>query len=240
MRDARSRRKRRRDVLALPVAIAGSLPLAACAAQTARVTAPVRSTPTPTEVPVTPPEDLMREHGVLKRVLLIYREVIRRIEGGQRLPSQSVHAGADIIRRFIEDYHERLEEQYVFPALLRAGRLTDTVATLRLQHQRGRGLTGRILQATATPGARTDRDLVAAMTAFIGMYEPHEAREDTVVFPAFREVVPPKRLSELGEIFEDEENHRFGTNGFASIVDQVAQIEKNLGIYDLAQFTPRA
>ncbi len=26
------------------------------------------------EVPVTPPEDLMREHGVLKRVLLIYRE----------------------------------------------------------------------------------------------------------------------------------------------------------------------
>lgn len=242
MADPRSPHVRRRDVLGLPAAITGGLSLAACAAQTAHVDAPVRSSSAQTEVPVTPPEDLMREHGVLKRVLLIYREAIRRIEGGQPLPSASVRAGADIIRRFIEEYHERLEERYVFPPLVKAGRLTATVATLRLQHQRGRDLTGRILQATATtttPDARTGRGLVSAMTAFIRMYEPHEAREDTVVFPAFREVVPPKRFGELGEMFEDEEQRRFGKNGFTGIVDQVAQIEKNLGIYDLAQFTPR-
>jgi len=28
------------------------------------------------------------------------------------------------------------------------------------------------------------------MQAFDRMYEPHEAREDTVVFPAFRQIVP--------------------------------------------------
>jgi hypothetical protein len=32
------------------------------------------------EEEVSPSEDLMREHGVLKRVLLIYREVINRID----------------------------------------------------------------------------------------------------------------------------------------------------------------
>ena len=32
------------------------------------------------EAEVGPPEDLMREHGVLKRVLLIYDEVLRRLD----------------------------------------------------------------------------------------------------------------------------------------------------------------
>lgn len=33
-----------------------------------------------------PGEDSMREHGVLKRVLLIYRESIRKIDAKQDLP----------------------------------------------------------------------------------------------------------------------------------------------------------
>ncbi|MCT9929822.1 hypothetical protein N5079_06270 [Planotetraspora sp. A-T 1434] len=68
----------------------------------------------------------MREHGVLKRVLLIYREGIRRINTGEQVPAQPLHAGAGIIRNFIEEDHERLEERYVFPRLVVAGKLTDT------------------------------------------------------------------------------------------------------------------
>ncbi|MFJ2030724.1 hypothetical protein [Streptosporangium sp. NPDC087985] len=64
-------------------------------------------------------------------------------------------------------------------------------------------------------------------------------REDTAVFPVFRDVVPAKEFLELGEIFEDEEHRRFGSSGFTGIVGQVADIEKTLGIYDLSQFTPR-
>ena len=74
--------------------------------------------------------------------------------------------------------------------------------------------------------------------AFIRMYEPHEAREDTVVFPALRDVVPPKEFRELAERFEDEEHQRFGQAGFQGVVERVADIEKSLDIYDLSQFTP--
>ncbi|WP_222708901.1 hypothetical protein [Nonomuraea sp. C10] len=49
---------------------------------------PCPSTEQTQEVPVTPPEDLMREHGVLKRILLIYREGIRRINAGEPVPAQ--------------------------------------------------------------------------------------------------------------------------------------------------------
>jgi hemerythrin-like domain-containing protein len=70
------------------------------------------------------------------------------------------------------------------------------------------------------------------------MYEPHEAREDTVLFPAFRKIVSKHEYDSLGEQFERKENQIFGGDGFEKNVDQVARLEKRLGIYDLVQFTP--
>lgn len=183
----------------------------------------------------------MREHGVLKRVLLIYQEGIHRLQAGDQAPGQELNAAAEIIRSFIEDYHEHLEEHYVFPKLEQAGKLTDTTTVLRTQHQRGRVLTDGVLAATAG-AAEHDRPareaLVQHMSAFIRMYEPHEAREDTVVFPALRDVVPAQEFRDLAEIFEDDEHRRFGQAGFQGVVDKVADIEKSLGIYDLSTFTP--
>jgi hypothetical protein len=59
---------------------------------------------------VSPVEDLMREHGVLKRVLLIYEEGLRRLDAKQDVPLKALADGARIIRSFIEDYHGKLEE----------------------------------------------------------------------------------------------------------------------------------
>jgi hypothetical protein len=63
------------------------------------------------EIEVGPPEDLMREHGVLKRVLLIYGEALRRLDAKQDFPPYALADAAGIIRSFIEDYHEKLEEE---------------------------------------------------------------------------------------------------------------------------------
>lgn len=183
----------------------------------------------------------MREHGVLKRILLIYGEGIRRLQAGEPNPVQALNAAAGIIRSFIEDYHEQLEEQHVFPKLETAGRLVDQTSVLRTQHQRGRVITDRLLAATgaSAPSGQPARDaLMRDMSVFIRMYEPHEAREDTVIFPALRDVVPAKELRDMAETFEDEEHRRFGQAGFQGVVEHVADIEKTLGIYDLSQFTP--
>jgi hemerythrin-like domain-containing protein len=180
---------------------------------------------------VAPPEDLMREHGVLKRVLLVYREVIRRVNARAHVPPEAVRESAGIIRRFIEDYHEKLEEDYLFPRFEKARKLADLTRVLRAQHQAGRRLTDQISRSAAPD--------VQAMQQFIRMYEPHEAREDTVLFPALRSIVSPHEFDALGEDFEKKEHQLFGAEGFEGVVDQVARIEKRLGIYDLAQFTPR-
>ncbi len=182
----------------------------------------------------------MREHGVLKRVLLIYQEGIRRLQAGEPSPAEALNAAAEVVRSFIEDYHARLEERYVFAKLEQAGKLTDLTGVLRTQHQRGRVLTDRVLAATAAAAASAQpaRDALAQdMSAFVRMYEPHEAREDTVVFPALRDVMPAAEFRDMAEIFEDEEHRRFGQDGFHVVVDKVADIEKSLGIYDLSTFT---
>jgi hemerythrin-like domain-containing protein len=191
---------------------------------------------------VSPPEDLMREHGVLKRVLLVYREVIRRVNGREDVPPEAVHDSAGIIRRFIEDYHEKLEEDHVFPRFEQAKKLTDLTAVLRQQHQAGRRLTDQITQAAKLDTLKDPaaaKPIVQAMELFIRMYEPHEAREDTVLFPAMRSIVSKDEFAALGEQFEKKEHELFGEDGFEKIVDQVAGVEKRLGIYDLAKFTPK-
>lgn len=203
--------------------------------------APVSAEDDEGEGDVSPPEDLMREHGALNRILLVYEEATRRLESGANLPIEAVAAGADIIRRFIEQYHEKLEEDFVFPRFEKANQLVNLVATLRRQHQAGRTLTEGILRlATRDHVERPDdrKELVVSLGKFVRMYRPHEAREDTVLFPAFRRIVPPKEFETLGERFEDEEHRRFGKEGFEGIVAQIAGIEKQLGMDDLDAFTP--
>jgi hemerythrin-like domain-containing protein len=188
-----------------------------------------------------PGEDLMAEHGLLIRILLIYRELSARHAAGQPMPAAHLHGAALIIHDYIESFHEELEEAYVFPRLRRAGRLTGTVGTLLLQHARGRQLTQLLLADSGgsgpLSGARAVR-AAAAMTAFARMYEPHEAREDTVVYPAFRALLAPAEIADLGERFAQLQRDQFGGSGFADMVSRVAAIEAALGIYDLAQFTP--
>lgn len=193
----------------------------------------------PEEEEVTPAEDLMREHGVLNRILLVYEEAIRRLEVGVELPADAISGAAGIVRRFVEDYHEKLEEEHLFPRFVKAATLADLVEVLKAQHEGGRRLTGDIL-GLATPAAgdaRSRQTLVSRLRGFIRMYRPHEAREDTVLFPALRRLIPEREYRALGDRFERREHELFGERGFEGVVDEVAAIEKSLGIYDLAQFT---
>jgi hemerythrin-like domain-containing protein len=82
-------------------------------------------------------------------------------------------------------------------------------------------------------------ELAKACGAFNRMYRPHAAREDTVLFPALRTILSAKQLDELGDRFEREEDRLFGGNGFAKGVEEVADIERQLEIHDLAKFTPK-
>ncbi len=227
----------RRVFLVLASAVGAGAVLAACASATAAAKAPGQEG----AEEVSPVEDLMREHGVLRRVLLVHEEIARRVEGQEPLPLEVLASAADIVRRFVEDYHEKLEEDFVFPRFERANQRVDLVTVLRQQHQAGRRVTDAVreLATPATVQAAESRTrLAAALRAFSRMYRPHSAREDTVLFPELRPLVGAAEYDALGEAFEDKEHALFGPRGFEGIVAEVAQLEVALGIHDLAHLTP--
>lgn len=193
------------------------------------------------EEEVTPTEDLMREHGVLNRILLIYEECISRIKNGKDFSPEFLTKSALIVREFIEDYHEKQEEDYLFPRFEKAGKLTDLVKTLRIQHQAGRSITDKV-KSLSEKGLKTKEDknqVSVELEMFIRFYRPHEAREDTVLFPALRSIISGNEFDSLGEEFEKNEHKKLGQDGFNMFVNKVADIEKHLDIFDLSNFTPQ-
>lgn len=192
---------------------------------------------------ISPAEDLMREHGVLNRILLIYDEHVRMLTEKRTFDGSVLVSAADIVRHFVEEYHEKLEEDFLFPRFRKAKKLVSLVDTLQAQHKAGRGLTAKIRELAGTATLKyvsTDSEKLAdALRSFLRMYRPHEAREDTVLFPAFRSIVSAHEYAALGDDFEKKEDELFGDEGFFKVVDQVSQLEKKLGLYDLAEFTPK-
>jgi hemerythrin-like domain-containing protein len=212
--------------------ILGGLAATAMAGCHARVSPEINS--------VLPVEDLMREHGVLRRVLLIYDEVVLKIDTAQDLSPDVLPRAARIVRDFIEDYHERLEEDRVFPRFERARRYTDLTDALREQHRTGRRLTAEIAmttRATLEDDAACAR-LCSRIREFRHMYDVHAAREDTVLFPALHDLVTPTEYDAMGEDFENEERRRFGNDGFEAMVEHVAALEWDIGIGELRRVTP--
>ena len=191
---------------------------------------------------VTATEDLMREHGVLRRALLVYRESAPRLRGNPAaVDPDALRKTAKLFRSFGEDYHEKqLEEAYIFPAVKKAGGpAAPYTDVLLVQHQRGREITDYILAVTqgAKLGAATAEQLAKTLEAFVLMYENHAAREDTIVFPAWKQTMTGKQLDEIGDKFEDIEHEQFGEDGFETAVKQIGDIEAALGVADIAQFT---
>ncbi len=194
------------------------------------------------EQEVTATEDLMREHGILRRALLVYSETIPELSGKTpHVVPEMLQRTAKLFRSFGEDYHEKkLEEAHIFPALKKAGGPASGLTDILLdQHRRGREITDYILAVTqgAKLEARHTTPLKKVLESFVLMYRNHAAREDTVVFPAWKKTLTPKELDEMGDKFEDIEHQQFGEDGFDKAVREISSIEKELGLSDLARFT---
>jgi hemerythrin-like domain-containing protein len=189
-------------------------------------------------------EDLMREHGVLRRTLIVYSELSDRL----RTPSETIDPtalaeAAKLFREFGEEYHEQiLEEQYVFPDVRKAGGADEKlIEVLLLQHQRGREITDYLFRVGKSGRIGNNAEALSqALAAMSRMYQAHAAWEDTVIFPAWKKSQSKSRLDELAEKFEDIEHERFGKDGFDEALERIGRVEQAFGLADLAAYTARA
>ena len=193
-------------------------------------------------IEVTATEDLMREHGILRRILLVYSETAMKLkQDAASVPTDELEKAAQLFRVFGEDYHEKkLEEAYIFPSLRQAqGPASSYVDVLMSQHLRGREITDYILSVTKgdkIPTASVE-EFVKALESMVRMYEHHAAIEDTIIFPAWKAAIGDRRLDEFGAKFEEIETESFGGDGFETVQKRISEIEQNLGLSNLDMFT---
>jgi len=235
----------RRNFLSLATAAGAALVVSSCGRETptAQSNKPVTEAK-PTNAmggEVTATEDLMREHGVLRRALLVYSEATTRLRNApSSLAPDALQKTAKLFRAFGEEYHEKkLEEAYIFPAVQKGGGPAAAYPDILIaQHARGREITDYVV--AVTNGAKLEgkaTELAGALEAFVRMYRAHASREDTIVFPAWKLTLTDEQLDEMNDKFEDIEHEQFGQDGFENAVKQIGEIESELGLADLAVFT---
>ena len=157
---------------------------------------------------VTATEDLMREHGILRRALLVYQESASKLrQSWSAVAPDILEKTAQLFRSFGEDYHEKkLEEAYIFPALKKTtGPAAVYADVLTAQHARGREITDYILSVTAAEkiASGSMAAFIVALESFVRMYEHHAAIEDTIVFPTWKATMSDQQLEDMGDKFEE-------------------------------------
>jgi hemerythrin-like domain-containing protein len=191
---------------------------------------------------ISPNEDLMQEHGLVGRVILIYRRCMHNIEQGIEFDPSHIATAARIVAHVIHGHHELEEERILFPIVQRRKTLSPLIAVLVGQHQAARGLTGTIANTATAKGLRDPNQrgvILNAMREFASMYEPHGAYEDTVVYPAFRAALSAQEYLKYSRMFAAEERKANGVDGFEKRVVELTGIENALGI-SLSAYTEQA
>ena len=188
-----------------------------------------------------PPEQLMRGHAILARVLLIYEGGMRRMGQGEDIDPAVFSQAAEITKGFIHDHQEKMEEELVFTRFKTGGRMVELVGVLANQHEAGRKLTERIAAAAPQARNREPREAMGRdVQALIAMYRPHMAREATDLFPALRHLVTADEYAAMADEMDKRERQAFGADGFEKIAKKVADVEKVIGIEDIGVFTPKS
>ena len=180
---------------------------------------------------------------MIRRALLLYYELVPKLRKDVAgVDASALKQTAQLFRTFGEDYHERmLEEQHIFPLIRKQGpELQGYSDVLTAQHNRGREITDYILAVSNGPriSVAHAEPLARTLESFVLMYENHAAREDTIVFPAWKKNFSNKQLDEISDQFEDIEHKTFGRDGFEEAEKKISRIEGDLGFSDLGQFTP--
>jgi len=195
------------------------------------------------KIEVTAVEDLMREHGILRRALLVYSEAALRLrKNAADVSPAALQKTAKLFRAFGEDYHEKkLEEAFIFPRIKeKASGLAATYPDiLTAQHERGRQITDYIIAVTGAAKIGAEAGAFAdTLDSFVRMYQHHAAREDTIVFPAWKGLISPGEYDDLNDKFEDIEHDQFGEDGFEDAAKQIGEVEDALGLSDISKLTP--
>ena len=188
-------------------------------------------------------ERLMNEHGLKRRILLMYDELLPRLN---ELSRESEHMTVikdcvNVDKNLFDEHHEVLEEQYIYPLFENHAQLAPLVEQLREQNKVSKRINRDIMTLVdaqdVTPERRAE-EMKTLLSQYSKMYRAHMAWEDSRLLPALSSMLNDEELHALANTFRQHHDAHLGESGLNGVDERISSLENRLGIKDLAYYTP--
>jgi hemerythrin-like domain-containing protein len=123
-------------------------------------------------------ELVMQDHAILRRGLDIVDGMLKKLEDGERIEIADVITVLKFLRLFGDQYHQTVEENALFPALLRAAPEESALRQLVSEHGDERTLVVEIEDALMS---RRGMDFFRSSRRLTAILRNHFEQEDTIL-----------------------------------------------------------
>lgn len=147
-----------------------------------------------------PVDVLSQEHQVILAVLEAVQEEARVLRAGQKIATEFWRDAFDFFATFVDTCHHGKEEDVLFPTMGRHGfpEQQGPIAVMREEHELGRTLVRRMRADVAgQDGAALAKDA----QEYIAFLRDHIAKEDGILFPIAKNVLPPAAVQAVRDDF---------------------------------------
>lgn len=182
-------------------------------------------------------EDLMYEHALLDRIILLLEHINIKLVDDLDISKkmEQIIILITIVKDFIENFHEKMEEKYIFPYFSKHEKYKEYINILIFQHIESNKITNKIIEYAK----ENNKELNSMIHQFIYMYRAHANRENTIIFKKIKKIIPIdeyKKISEKMDLLEDEQ---FGKGAYDKFLKMIIDIEnyynlslKHYNVYD--------
>ena len=162
-----------------------------------------------------PTEELGREHQAITVMLNVLENVCKRIESGVSVDQEDLSAMVNFLKVFADGCHHGKEEEYLFPALERAGipRQNGPIGVMLAEHAMGRNFVKSMSNALGGGAAgqwTESAQFVQNARGYINLLTAHIQKENLVLFPMADQRLTPETQEELVKGFERVETEKVG------------------------------
>lgn len=160
-------------------------------------------------------EELMQEHEGILLMLKILAAAAKRIEGGGVVPQSDLEGIAEFLSIFVDKCHHGKEEDFLFPALERAGvpREGGPIGVMLAEHAEGRKIVAALKAAFAAYEAGRSaaaQEISATADEYVRLLRQHIDKENGILFPMAEGRISEAEDMRLVESFEELERERIG------------------------------
>ena len=160
-------------------------------------------------------EELMKEHTAIRLMLGIMESALQRMESGEEPNMNDLDGIMAFLKTFADGCHHAKEEEFLFPAMERAGMplMHGPLAVMLAEHERGRALIRGMNEALAEYRAGTRPmpwSLGANLRAYSNLLELHIEKENRILFPMAERLIPESEHDTIVREFAQLEVERIG------------------------------